>query len=146
MEEYGWLIECNTNDGPLWWQGGGAWNKDSSYAIRFARKKDAEAMLDSVSPLCDNNSQPVKLLVTDHVWLNQNETDKKKLKLVVTVQRLDDGKLSVFGNTSVEIEVDGNDPMDRFDAMQKAFGSIIKHETMKYANWFKYTSPVEKDK
>ena len=48
-EESGWLIELPTSTGPKWWTAEtmtGRWESDSTLAVRFSRKQDAEAVIE----------------------------------------------------------------------------------------------------
>lgn len=65
--EYGWLIEVDI-DGPKWWGGGGLFNTDANYAIRFARKVDAEEMIKYVPKFFGADSRPIKPIATEHAF------------------------------------------------------------------------------
>lgn len=64
--EIGWLCEWNLRNGPEWWsledaQGeGGYFTKDSTKALRFARKQDAEAYI--------NDAGWTEIVATEHQW------------------------------------------------------------------------------
>lgn len=66
MSELGWLIE---KDGPLWifcngW-GGFDWTSDSLKAIRFARRQDAEQVMQMI--------ESADCKATQHKWINRDE-------------------------------------------------------------------------
>lgn len=64
--EYGWLVEIAYTDGtPHWWSGRGGddcWTKNSLDAIRYARKEDAEKVIEYFGW----TSPPV--IATEHQW------------------------------------------------------------------------------
>jgi len=60
--ETAWLIERTPSNGiPHWWTGG-AWTTDSLAAVRFARRCDAEAVIENVL------GQFYKTTATEHQW------------------------------------------------------------------------------
>jgi hypothetical protein len=60
--ETGWLIELNDpsgSPGALWWKPG-CWTADSTIAVRFSRKCDAEAVIRGMGFK--------KAIATEHQW------------------------------------------------------------------------------
>jgi len=63
-QETGWLIEtADSTRAPRWWapQADMQWTSDASKALRFARKEDAETMIEFI---CIDRAK-----ATEHMWL-----------------------------------------------------------------------------
>lgn len=65
MDEHGWLIERASP--PRWWDGAysNTWTTDSTIAVRFARKRDAEAVLELLRRFA---TQMDDATTTEHLW------------------------------------------------------------------------------
>lgn len=59
--ETGWLIERKGWSPPMWWHPVCVWTTDASAALRFARKADADALIDF------HCLQPVAFS-SEHLW------------------------------------------------------------------------------
>lgn len=66
-----WLIEADTPiEERRWWEGQ-LWTDDSLKAIRFARKQDAQGVIDAVNRMMHRIGADrwLKAHPTEHVWL-----------------------------------------------------------------------------
>lgn len=60
-EEIGWLVEIpEFYGGPVWWTGSD-YTRESTEALRFARKQDAEKMIDAMGG--------GSMVATEHKWV-----------------------------------------------------------------------------
>lgn len=64
--ETAWLIESRFTPGPSWWSGKGPapWTRNANEAVRFVRRQDAEAAMDS---LPDKHM----IFVSEHMWIGE---------------------------------------------------------------------------
>jgi hypothetical protein len=83
-DEIAWLIELNlphSTASPEWFIGGPInsveFSNDSLKAVRFSRRRDAQAMLDWLSIneklLVMHENVPTMYSVTEHIWINTSE-------------------------------------------------------------------------
>lgn len=61
-DEYGWLVELQGGLQPHWWaiENMSFWTTDSTRALRFSRKADAEAYI--------AERGLARAIATDHIW------------------------------------------------------------------------------
>ncbi len=101
-EESGWLIELPTSTGPKWWTAEtmtGRWESDSTLAVRFSRKQDAEAVIEAL--------MLTGTKATEHLWADLDTVCPR-----CEGQKYDKGTCSLCNNTGWVNEVPRRAPAD----------------------------------